>query len=151
MKLKAIAKKMIIAIVLITFICVLIAFIYYRSLDFLPFLFGALLGAAVSITKVFLLENAVNQALLPGRTNAGLYIVFQNLIRFALTGLALLAGALIPQLSLWGAVAGIFSYQLAVYIARFTAREDIKITEKITEDFSAVPAKESEAEAEAED
>lgn len=146
MKLKTIAKKMIIAILAISFISIMVAFIYYRSLEFLPFFFGVLLGAAVSIVKVFLLEYAVNQALAPGRTHAAMYIAFQNLIRFALTGLALLAGALIPQINLWGVVTGVLSYQLAVYLARFLAREDKKIVDAISNDINVEEAKESESE-----
>lgn len=144
MKLNALAKRMILAIIAITSACTVVALIYYRSLEFFPFFFGAILGAAVSIVKVYLLERAVNLALEPGKANATAYIGLQQLLRFILSGLALLAGALIPQINLWGVVAGIFSYQLAVYVARFTTRDSIKEQSKIT-NTDANTAKESEA------
>jgi uncharacterized membrane protein len=48
MKLSDLAKRMIITILVISLICVIGSVIYYRSLKFVPFLLGVLLGSAVS-------------------------------------------------------------------------------------------------------
>lgn len=124
MNVHTIAKKMILWVVVVTFICVLASLIYYRSLAFLPFLFGAILGAGVSILKIFMLERAVTKSLTPEVSNPNAYITGQNLLRFALTAAALLAGALIDQISLWGVVAGVFSFQIAVYAANMMTKKD---------------------------
>ncbi len=113
---------MIIIIIITTLICVLGSAIYHRSLDFIPFMFGALIGSAVSIAKVFLLERAVDKALTMEQKHAGNYVSIQHILRLLLTGVALALGAIIPQISLWGVAAGILSFQLAIYNAKFTSK-----------------------------
>lgn len=118
------AKRMLKIIILITVVCIVGSFIYHRSLEFLPFLFGALLGSAVSVTKVFLLEKAVNKALDMEQKNATNYVTLQHLLRLFLSGAVLLLGALVPQISLWGVAAGILSFQVAVYGLKYTEKTD---------------------------
>jgi hypothetical protein len=115
MRLSALAKKLIMTILIIAVDSILGSVIYYRSLAFLPFLFGVLLGSAVSIAKVLLLERAVDKALTLGAKQAGNYIGFQHLLRLLLSGVVLVLGALAPQISLWGVVTGIFAFQLSTY------------------------------------
>ena len=111
---------MITTILIIVLICILSSIIYHRSLDFLPFLFGAILGSVISIAKVFLLEHSVNKALKMEQKTAGNYVVLQHVLRLLLSGGVLLLGALVPQISLWGVVAGILAFQVAVYNVRST-------------------------------
>ncbi|NLZ96010.1 MAG: hypothetical protein GX921_09340 [Bacteroidales bacterium] len=122
MKLSDLAKRMIITILIIVSVCVLVSVIYYRSLDFLPFLFGAILGTAVSIVKVFLLERAVDKALDMEQKQAGNYVSIQHLLRLLLSGVVLALGAIVPHISLWGVVAGIFAFQIAIYNVKFTVK-----------------------------
>lgn len=122
MKLSNLAKKMIFRIVAIAVAFILLSVIYHRSLAFVPFLYGALLGTAISISKVFLLERAVNHALEMGQERAGSYVNLQHVLRLLLTGVVLFLGAIVPQISLWGVAAGIISFQLAVYGLRFSER-----------------------------
>lgn len=122
MKLSNLAKKMIFRIVAIAVAFILLSVIYHRSLAFVPFLYGALLGTAISISKVFLLERAVNHALEMGQKRAGSYVSLQHVLRLLLTGVVLFLGAIVPQISLWGVAAGIISFQLAVYGLRFSER-----------------------------
>lgn len=122
MKLSNLAKRMIITILIIVSVCVLASVIYYRTLDFLPFLFGAILGTAVSIVKVFLLERAVDKALDMEQKQAGNYVSIQHLLRLLLSGVVLTLGAIVPQISLWGVVAGIFAFQIAIYNVKFTVK-----------------------------
>lgn len=120
MKLSDLAKRMIITIFIIAIISTLGSVIYHRSLDFLPFLIGATLGSAVSISKVILLEHAVNKALKMDKKTAGNYVTLQHILRLLLSGAAFLLGALVPQISLWGVVSGILAFQVAVYSVRST-------------------------------
>lgn len=122
MKLTYLAKRMIITILIISSVCVLFSVIYYRSMDFLPFMFGACLGSAASIAKVFMLESAIDKALAMEQKRAGVYIGAQHLLRFLLSGAALLLGALVPQISLWGVVVGILAYQIAIFNVKFTSK-----------------------------
>lgn len=96
--------------------------IYYRSLACLPFVFGVLLGSVASIVKVFLLERTVNKVLAMEGKHAGSYAGIQYLIRLLLSGVVLFLGAVVPRISLWGVVAGILAFQLAVYNLQFSAK-----------------------------
>lgn len=118
MKISDLAKKMIIAILVISLLCVLASVIYYRSLDFLPFFLGATLGSASSISKVFLLENTVDKVLTMESKKAKNYVTLQHLLRLLLSGAVLVLGALVPQISLWGVAAGVLAFHPAIYIAK---------------------------------
>lgn len=122
MKLSDMAEKMISTIVIVFFICLLASIIYYRSFDFLPFLFGLFLGSATSIFKVILLKHAVDKALTMKKERAGTYVAIQHFVRLVLSGAIMVVGAVVPQISLWGVVAGILSFQVATYIIRFSTR-----------------------------
>lgn len=119
MKLSNLAKKMVSTILIIAMACVLLSIIYYRSLKFFPFALGVFLGSAVSITKVLLLERAVDKAITMDQVKAGIYVSMQHVLRLLLSGIALLLGAVVEQISLWGVVAGILAFQLAVYYVNF--------------------------------
>lgn len=116
MKVSPLAKRMIITIVGIAALFVVASFVYYRSLAFLPFLLGTLLGTGVSIWKVFVLERAVDRALGMDKKKAGNYVSLQQLFRLFVTGVVLFTGAVVPQVSLWGVAAGIMAFQLALYL-----------------------------------
>ncbi len=122
MKLSDLAKRMVFTIGIIAFICILGSIIYYRSLNFLPFMFGVFLGSTLSIIKVFLLERAVNAALIMEQKRAGNYVSLQHLLRLLLSGVVLVLGALVPQINLWGVAAGILAFQLAIYNLKFTSK-----------------------------
>ncbi|NLK75163.1 MAG: hypothetical protein GX288_07745 [Clostridiales bacterium] len=122
MKLSNLAKKMIFSILIIALICTLGSVIYHRSMAFLPFMFGALLGSAISIAKVFLLERTVDKALTMEQKHAKNYVSLSHIIRLLISGLALFLGAVVPQISLWGVAAGILAFQVAVYSLKFTQK-----------------------------
>lgn len=115
MKLSDMGRRMINNILIIAFVCILISVLYYRSMKFLPFLFGVLLGSSLSILKVFLLEHTVNKALTMEKSKAGGYAGIQHIFRFFLIGFVLYLGAVVPRISLWGVAAGVFAFQLAAY------------------------------------
>ncbi|GAA4653140.1 hypothetical protein GCM10023142_02780 [Anaerocolumna aminovalerica] len=122
MKLSDLAKKMIVSISIIALICILGSVIYYRSLYFLPFMWGVFLGSFVSIIKVFLLDHAVDKAVKMEQKHAGNYMSIQHMLRLLLSGIVLVLGALVPQISLWGVAAGILAFQLAAYSLKFTPK-----------------------------
>lgn len=119
MKQSRLARRMILHVLVITGACVLVSVVYYRSWDFLPFLLGAVLGGAVSIGKILLLERAVDKALGMEKASAGKYVSLQHLLRLGLSAAALLLGALIPQINLWGVVAGVLAFQISVYLIKW--------------------------------
>ena len=53
------------------------------------------------------------------QVKAGIYVSMQHVLRLLLSGIALLLGAVVEQISLWGVVAGILAFQLAVYYVNF--------------------------------
>lgn len=115
MELSDLAKRMVRTILLIALFGVLGSIIYYRSLDALPFVFGVVLGSAVSIIKVYLLDRAVNKALTMSEKQAGSYVGLQHILRLFLSGAVLVLGAVVPWISLWGVATGILAFQLATY------------------------------------
>lgn len=122
MRLSDLAKKMLKAVIVVALASIVISMIYYRSLAFIPFLLGVVLGTAVSIWKIFLLDKAVDNALAMEQHRAGSYAGLQYLLRLALTGAALLIGALIDPINLWGVVFGILSFQLSLYFVKFSSK-----------------------------
>lgn len=126
MKLSGLAKKLIFFILIVSSICIVASVIYYRSPDFLGFMYGVLLGTAASVAKVFLLERAVNKALSMDQKSAGIYVSGQHILRLLFTASVLLVGALVQPISLWGVIAGIFSYQIALYGVKFTSKAQDK-------------------------
>ena len=116
----ALAKKMTLIICALLSIFLIAAALYYRSLSFLPFAYGALLGTAVSILKVILLDRAVDRAIDMEKKRAGNYVNLQHFLRLSLTAGVLILGAVFPAISLWGVVAGVFAYQLSMYALKFS-------------------------------
>ena len=122
MKLSALAKRMIVAIGVLLLVLIAAAVAYHRSLECLPFIYGAVLGAAVSVAKVILLERAIDKTLTMDQKAAGNYIRLQHLLRLALTAAALLLGALVPAISLWGVAGGVFAFQISLYVLKFSKK-----------------------------
>lgn len=126
MKISELAKRMISTVLIIGLICILGSVIYYRSLGFLPFFFGVILGSIISIIKVFLLERAVDNALSMEQNKAMAYVSIQQLLRLVISGVPLFIGAVVPQISLWGVFAGIMAFQIAIYNIKFTSEKGVK-------------------------
>jgi len=122
MKISELSKRMIITILVIASVCIIGSIIYHRSFTFLPFLFGVIIGSVASISKVFLLEHAVDKAITMEKQQAVNYITIQNFLRLLLSGVALIIGAIVPQISMWGVAAGILAFQLATYREKFKSK-----------------------------
>ncbi|MBG9977623.1 ATP synthase subunit I [Ruoffia tabacinasalis] len=118
MKLTYIAKRMIYSILIIALIGIVGSVLFYQSLEFLPFLWGVILGSLTSIVKVVLLDKAVDKALSMDNKKAKNYVGLQHILRLFLSGVVLVLGAVVPQINLWGVVLGILAFQLSVYTVR---------------------------------
>ena len=124
MKLSDIAKKMLLVVCLALPVIVLAGYAYYRTLEFLPFAYGALLGTVLNAAKIFMLDRAVGK--IPGMdaVKAGNYVRAQHLLRLVITGLVLVAAVYVPFINVWGAVAGVSMYQIAVYSLKFFNKDE---------------------------
>lgn len=115
MKLSEEARGMIQTILVIGVIGMLISLLYYRSIDSLPFLWGALIGTFVSIIKVIMLDRTVDKSLTMEAKQASNYVALQQLVRLGISAIALYIGATVDGISLWGVVVGVLSFQAAIY------------------------------------
>ena len=101
--------------------------IYFRGAGFLPFTYGVLLVCALNCVKVLMIEYTVKRAV-EKTGGSGAWAGGQYLIRFLLTGAVLVFAALSDHINLWGAVVGIFTFQIAAHMLRiFIARDNAKL------------------------
>ena len=104
---------------------------FYRSLEAVYFAFGVLLTSALNVLKVILLERTVKNIANMDEPETGKnYVRLQYLLRYFLTGLVLLIAGLVsvyvdpPFINIWGAVAGVFTLQIAVISVRTMKLEE---------------------------
>ena len=116
------SKKILFILGALLLLLILASIAYYRSLAFLPFAAGALLGVALNALKVIMLDRAVKKAIAMEKKSAGNYIGVQNIVRLLLTGLVLVLSAVLPFLNLWGAAAGVFTLQIALFLMKRSLR-----------------------------
>jgi hypothetical protein len=94
-----------------------------RSREFFPFALWAALASLVSGVKVLIIENTVSKvSAMTDTKQAKRYALLQYLLRLALTAAVLVGAALASSPSfngLWGAVAGVLSFQVAALSLRF--------------------------------
>lgn len=114
---------MIVAIGVLSLLIIGGGVIYYRSVDCLPFIVGTLLGSGVSVLKVKLLADGVDKSLKMEAKAAANYIRLQHFLRLLLVGVVLLLAALVPWISLWGAAAGVFTFQISLYFLKFSMKK----------------------------
>jgi len=104
-------------------VIIVISAIYFRSVEFLPFAYGVLLACALNCVKVLHIEHTVKKAA-GAQIGAGAWGGAQYMLRFLLTGIVLFFAATSPHINIWGAVAGIFTMQIAAYGLRFLISRD---------------------------
>jgi hypothetical protein len=122
MKFSKLSKRMIVSIAVLSVLLVAAAAVYHRSLSCLPFVYGVLLGSAAGVANVILLDRSVDRALVMGKRAAHGYVLLGSFLRLLLTGGLLVLSALAPALSLWGAVAGVLTYPIAIYGLKFSLK-----------------------------
>ena len=115
MRLSDLSKRMIKVVCVLTALTLAAGAAFYRYFSYPPFAFGALLGAALNILKVIMLNRTVIKLSNIEVERARNYALIQHLARFALTGAVLVLSAVLPFLDIWGAATGIFIFQIAAY------------------------------------
>lgn len=109
-------KQMIKNMILVSFIALLlICFVK----TFLPYILGLTLGTAFAITKLILMERAIDKSLDMLPKTAEKYIYAQYMLRYLLTGLLLFFVIRSENISLLGFLIGLFSLQISAYITGF--------------------------------
>ena len=116
--LSVVAKKMVLAIGVLLSLLIAGSIVYYRSIAFLPFAFGASLGCGLNVLKIAMLERTVRKTVGIEKKAAVNYVRFQYFLRYLITGLVLTLSAVLPFISLWGAAAGIFTMPPAAFYAK---------------------------------
>ena len=127
MKLSKDARRMLALIAGQALVIIVLSAVYFRSSLFLPFAYGVLLTCALNCVKVLHIEHTVKKAV-EGQS-AGAWGGAQYMLRFFLTGAVLVFAAVSPHINLWGAIAGIFTLQIAAYGLRFLLSRDQAGTE----------------------
>ncbi len=104
-----------------------ISVVFYKNYDFCG---GVAFGALFTILKLIITEKSIEHSLKLEQKGADAYMKAQYAVRYFLTGGAMIAAALIPQINLYGAIFGILLAQPAAYIVMFMEGRNIKpITE----------------------
>jgi len=99
-----------------------------NSYESLPFALGVIVSASLNVLKILMLERSVKKTLDMDNPDIGKnYIRFQYLLRYFMTGVVLVIIGLLhvyadnPRIvSIWGALFGIFTMQIALIAVRHT-------------------------------
>jgi len=125
------SKKMIMVIGISAVVIIAAGIAFFRSLQALFFAFGVILTSSLNVLKVVMLERTVNKISDMDEADAGKnYVRLQYLARYFLTAVVLLGVGLItmyvdpPFINIWGAVAGVFTLQIAVFSVKFMKLEE---------------------------
>jgi len=112
-------------------VMILVGAAIYRSIDALYFAIGVILMSSLNVFKIWLLEKSVRKTLDMDDPDAGKnYVKLQYLARYFLTAAVLFGAGLItmyvepPFINVWGALAGVFTLQIAVIISRHMKIDD---------------------------
>jgi hypothetical protein len=130
MRLSIAARKMILVIIITSLIFIAGGAAFYRSPEAVAFAAAAALMAGLNVIKVYMIERTVHKSIDMDDANEGKnYVRLQYLVRFAITGVILAAAALFTGRtglygSVWGAVAGVFTFQIAAFCLRFFNLEE---------------------------
>jgi hypothetical protein len=119
------ARKMSLSIIIISLTAIAAGALFYRSLEAVAFAAAAAAMAVLNIIKIFMIERTVQKTSEIEEPSHGKnYARLQYTARLALTGLVLAAAAVYARhtgsySSVWGAVAGVFTFQIAAYTLKF--------------------------------
>ena len=118
------AKRMVTVICAAALVIIAAGALFYRSSIIISFAFGVFLTSGINVLKVVLLERTVKKTLeLEGddaAKTAANYVRIHSAIRLLLTAAILVLAAVNPEfINLWGAIAGVFTWQIAAYSIKF--------------------------------
>ena len=126
MKMHKISSKAIMIMLVVALVMMIGGVIFHRSIDqIIPFVLGVLLTTALNVVKLLMIERTAERivALGEGEGKAKAIAGFQYLIRYFLTFAVFLVAAFVPFIDIFGAVFGIFTLTIAMYILRFVAKD----------------------------
>ena len=128
MKLSDQARRMIRVILSVNVAAAAVSLIHFRSKEAIPFILGLLVGGGTSLLRVLLLERVVNKVISGDKPGSSVQV--SHLGRLLIAFAALLVGAMVEGIHLFGVIVGVFSYQLATYSLHSTLRGSEKPWEK---------------------
>ena len=133
MKLSRVTKNLILFICVAAVAFFIVGGVIYRSIEALYFAIGVVLTSSLNIGRLCLLERTVQKTLDIEDVNSGKnYVRLQFLLRYVLTGVVLMAAGLIsvyvepPFINIWGAIAGIFTLHISIFLVKFRKLDDEK-------------------------
>lgn len=116
MNLSQTGNKLIIAVIaLATLICG-ISIVFFNNISFCG---GIVFSTAFVIVKLVITEKSIKHSLTLDAKGAEGYMKAQYAVRYFLTGMVLIAAALIEPINLYGAIVGALLAQPAGYIVMF--------------------------------
>lgn len=125
-----IARKTMIVVCGLFVLVVAAGIAFRRSFAFMPFALGALLGTALNILKIILLDRSVQKVIQMDPKDARNHVRSQHFFRLLLTALAFAVAVLLPgSVSIWGVAAGVCTLQVALLFTRRVSRGEEKAKE----------------------
>ncbi len=123
MKLSQTITKLILVVLALSLLASGISIAFYKNIAFCG---GVAFGALFTILKLVITEKSIEHSFKYDQKGADSYMKAQYAVRYFLTGGALVAAALIPQINLYGAIVGILLAQPAAYIVMFLEGKNVK-------------------------
>jgi hypothetical protein len=126
-----ISNRMIQVISVAALVMITAGAVYYRSSEVFLFALGVLLTSALNVARLTMLRRSVEKAVhMDLGKDAGGYMRLQFLLRFLLLAAVLVITALSNITVFWGAVAGVFTMQIANHSLHFFYRDMAKEARK---------------------
>ncbi len=130
MKLSQTNVKLILVVLALGLFASGISLVFYKNISFCG---GVAFGALFTILKLILTEKSIDHSMKLDEKGADVYMKAQYAVRYFITGGALIASALIPQVNLYGAIIGILLAQPAAYIVMYLEGRNVKPASNVTE------------------
>ncbi len=125
MKLSQTMIKLILVVLALGLLVSGISVVFFKNINFCG---GVAFGAFFTILKLIITEKSIEHSFKYDEKGADSYMKAQYAVRYFLTGGALIAAALIPQIDLYGGIVGILLAQPAAYIVMFLEGKNVKPT-----------------------
>jgi len=108
---------------------------FFRSSLAIGFALGIGMSMALNLVKIKWLKHCVNRAVNMEAARAAAYISVNYILRYALTGLVLVAAYFLPIVDMFGAAIGLLSMPFANYVVHFIKRRGGTSETQISDDL----------------
>lgn len=98
----------------------------------LSFFCGLLIGTLFVFFKILYMEYTINKSLDMEAGAARGYSTGHFFLRYLLTAAVLVVIAVIPGISIWGAIIGLLTQQVAAYIVTFMQQKAKKVPDEVS-------------------